>query len=75
MAKFVADAAILLGALEGASPDPNDAATARCTPPPNRDYTPHLKPDGLQGRAHRHSARVLLRAGDAAGRDRARAAG
>ena len=49
MAKFVADAAILLGALEGAAPDPNDAATARCTPPANRDYTPHLKPDGLKG--------------------------
>jgi amidase len=49
MAKFVADAALLLGALEGASPDPNDAATSRCTPPPNRDYTPHLKADGLKG--------------------------
>ena len=48
MAKFVADAAILLGALESASPDPNDAATSRCTPPPNRDYTPHLKADGLK---------------------------
>ena len=49
MAKFVADAAIFLGALESASPDPNDAATKRCTPPPNRDYTPHLKLDGLKG--------------------------
>jgi amidase len=49
MAKSVADAAILLGALEGAAPDPNDAATNRCTPPPNRDYTPHLKTDGLKG--------------------------
>ena len=34
MAKFVADAAILLGALESAAPDPNDPATTRCTPPP-----------------------------------------
>jgi amidase len=49
MAKFVADAAILLGAMEGAAPDPNDSATNRCTPPPNRDYTPHLKTDGLKG--------------------------
>jgi amidase len=49
MAKFVADAAALLGALEGGSPDPNDPATSRCTPPANRDYTPHLKPDGLKG--------------------------
>jgi amidase len=49
MAKFVADAAILFGAMEGAAPDPNDAATNRCTPPANRDYTPHLKADGLKG--------------------------
>jgi amidase len=49
MAKFVADAAILLGAMEGASPDPNDAATNACSPPPNRDYRPHLKADGLKG--------------------------
>ena len=49
MAKFVADAAILMGALEGGAADPNDPATSRCTPPPNRDYTPHLKTDGLKG--------------------------
>ena len=49
MARTVADAAILLGAMEGAAPDPNDSATERCTPPPNRDYTPHLKRDGLRG--------------------------
>jgi amidase len=49
MAKFVADTAILLGVLEGPSPDPNDGATSRCTPPANRDYTPHLKVDGLKG--------------------------
>jgi amidase len=49
MAKFVADAAIMLGAMEGASPDPNDAMTSRCPPPPNRDYTPHLKADALKG--------------------------
>jgi len=49
MAKFVADAAILLGAMEGASPDPNDPATGRCAPPPDRDYTRFLKADGLKG--------------------------
>jgi amidase len=49
MTRTVADAAILLGASESPAPDPNDAATQRCTPPPNRDYTPHLKRDGLRG--------------------------
>ena len=49
MAKYVADAAVMLGAMEGASPDPHDAATSACTPPPNRDYTVHLKRDGLKG--------------------------
>jgi amidase len=49
MAKTVADVAIMLGAMEGASPDPNDPATSKCTPPPNRDYTPFLKADGLKG--------------------------
>src|SRR5215208_176704 len=39
MAKSVSDAAILLDALEGAAPDPNDSATSRCAPPPGRDYT------------------------------------
>ena len=49
MARTVTDAAILLGALEGTAPDPNDAATSRCTPPPNNDYTPFLKADALRG--------------------------
>ncbi|HET8798459.1 MAG TPA: amidase family protein, partial [Thermoanaerobaculia bacterium] len=49
MAKFVVDAAILLGAMESASPDPSDPATSKCTPPPNRDYTRFLKRDGLNG--------------------------
>lgn len=49
MAKFVADAAILLGAIESPSADPNDDATETCTPPPNRDYTVYLKKDGLKG--------------------------
>ncbi len=49
MARSVADAAIMLGALEGAAPDPNDAATKTCTPPPGRDYTRFLNPAGLKG--------------------------
>jgi amidase len=49
MAKFVSDAAILFGVLEGNNPDPNDPATTRCTPPPNHDYTQFLKKDGLKG--------------------------
>jgi amidase len=49
MARSVADAAILLGVLEGAKPDPNDAATTTCTPPKGRDYRRHLKRNGLKG--------------------------
>jgi amidase len=49
MARSVADAAALLGVLEGASPDPNDSATAACTPPPERDYTRFLRADALRG--------------------------
>jgi len=49
MARTVADAAILLGVLEGASPDANDPATKACTPPPGQDYTPFLKVDALRG--------------------------
>ena len=39
----------MLGVLESPAVDPHDAATATCTPPPNRDYTPFLKADGLKG--------------------------
>jgi amidase len=49
MARTVTDAAIMLGVLESAKPDPHDAATNTCQPPANRDYTPHLKRDGLKG--------------------------
>jgi amidase len=49
MTRTVTDAAIMLGALESASPDPNDATTSRCPVEPNRDYTTHLKLDGLKG--------------------------
>ncbi|MBL0169836.1 MAG: amidase [Gemmatimonadaceae bacterium] len=49
MARTVEDAAIMLGALESAAPDPQDAATKTCAPPANRDYRPFLKRDGLKG--------------------------
>ena len=49
MARSVTDAAIMLGALESATPDSNDAATRTCMPPPARDYTKFLKADGLKG--------------------------
>jgi amidase len=49
MAKTVTDAAIMLGALESAAPDANDAATKTCTPPAGRDYTKFLKLDSLKG--------------------------
>ena len=49
MAKSVADAAIMLGALESASPDPERCGDPRCTPPPGRDYTKFLNRDGLKG--------------------------
>ena len=49
LAKSVADAAILLGSLEGAAPDPNDPATRACTPPPGRDYSRFLRREGLRG--------------------------
>jgi amidase len=49
MAKTVADVAILFGALESASPDPNDPATTTCQAPPNRDYTPFLNGGALKG--------------------------
>ncbi len=49
MAKFVSDAAIMFGAMESPSPDPNDPATSRCTPAPGRDYSKFLKADALKG--------------------------
>jgi amidase len=49
MAKYVSDVAVMLGALQGSSVDPNDSATNRCTPPPGADYTRFLKADGLKG--------------------------
>jgi amidase len=49
MTRTVEDAAIMLGALESATPDPNDPATRICTPPANRDYRAFLKRDALKG--------------------------
>ena len=49
MTRTVADAAIMLGAMEGAQPDPDDPATSACPPPAGRDYTKFLNPKGLAG--------------------------
>src|SRR5262245_30630024 len=49
MARTVTDAAIMLGALESASPDPHDPATSTCAPPPGRDYTRFLRANSLKG--------------------------
>ena len=49
MTRTVSDAAIMLGAMEGAKSDPNDSATTKCPPPAGRDYTKFLNPKGLAG--------------------------
>ena len=49
MARSVADAAIMLGVLESAAQDPNDAATSTCAPPPAHDYTRFLDRNALKG--------------------------
>ena len=49
MTRTVADAAIMLGAMESPRPDPNDPATRTCPPPAGRDYTRFLRPDALKG--------------------------
>jgi len=47
MARSVTDAAILLGVLEGAAPDPSDPATSRCAR--ETDYTKYLDRGALRG--------------------------
>jgi len=49
LAKTVTDAAILLGALEGAAPDANDPATRACARPPGGAYRRFLNTNGLKG--------------------------
>jgi amidase len=49
MARSVADAATLLGVLEGEAPDPHDPATSACKPPPKNDYTAFLRANALNG--------------------------
>ena len=61
MARTVSDAAIFLGALEGASPDPNDRRDAQMSAAGGTRLYEIPKPQRPQGRAHRHPARVLLR--------------
>ena len=71
MARTVTDAAILLGALESASPDPDDPATTRVHAAAGSRLHEVPERQRAEGRAHRHSARVLLRAPHADGRRRA----
>jgi amidase len=49
MARTVADAAVLLGVLEGPAADPDDPATRACAVPAGRDYTRFLRAGGLKG--------------------------
>jgi amidase len=49
MARSVADAATLLGVLEGDAPDPHDPATSACAAPPRHDYTAFLDAGALKG--------------------------
>jgi amidase len=49
MARTVADAAILLGVLEGGAADPHDSATNACPRVPNGGYTRFLNLRGLAG--------------------------
>jgi amidase len=72
MAKTVADAAILLGAMEGSAPDPNDAATRRCAAPAGRDYARFLKKDALKGARIGIPRAFFYDAFTPAGSDRAR---
>ena len=61
MARTVADAAILLGVLEGDAPDPHDRATQACPRVPNSDYTRFLNRARTRRRAHRRAARGVRR--------------
>jgi len=50
MARTVAGAAVLLGAMENpGNTDPNDPAVGSCEAVPNNDYTAFLDADGLKG--------------------------
>ena len=60
MARTVTDAAILMGVLESAAPDPNDAATERLHPAAESRLHGVPRRRRAEGRPHRHPARVLL---------------
>jgi amidase len=49
MARSVADAALMLGVLEGSAADSNDPATSKCSRVPGGDYTRYLNREGLKG--------------------------
>ena len=48
MTRTVTDAAIMLGAMEGATPDPNDSATTKCTPPAGTRLHAVPEPEGAR---------------------------
>ena len=54
MARTVADAAVLLGVLEGAAPDPHDPATRVCPRMPTATTRVFLNRRGAGRRPHRH---------------------
>src|SRR5262252_4259932 len=49
MARTVTDAAIMLGVLEGRTPDPHDPATKTCPAPPGHSYIRNLRAGALKG--------------------------
>ena len=49
LAKSISDVAIMLGALEGKTPDRHDPATHACAPPAGNNYLPFLKSAALKG--------------------------
>ena len=49
IAKTVTDAAILLGVMQGAKPDPHDPATTACPAPPGANFTRGLRTGALKG--------------------------
>ena len=61
MARTVTDAAILMGVLESAAPDPNDAGDEGVHAAAESGLHRVPRRWSPQGRAHRHPARVLLR--------------
>ena len=67
MGRTVTDIAVMMGALESAAPDPNDAATKACVAPPGPRLHEVPQSRRAQGRPHRDSSRLVLRSRPGAG--------